>query len=428
MSDLSGPSTNNAPAGAVPDHGPTAHAGARFVALYALAYIGAILLFLAPLLVSLSLKVNALVGTDRAPNNLSLVAGVGAFLAMFANPFFGKMSDRTSSPLGMRRPWLVAGLLGGSAGILVVALAPNIAVVLVGWCIAQVCFNALLAALIAVLPDQVPVSQRGLVAGVLGICVPIASVSGTYVVQLFTGNTLAMFLAPCAIGGFFILLFALTLDDRRLDPAQKPPWSLREFVSVFYVNPRKNPDFAWAFASRFMFVLAYAFLTTYQVYYLLETLNSAEDDVPRQLFLATLAMSSVVVVASLLGGWLSDLVGRRKVFVGAASVVFGLAMFVIALATSFNGFVAGMALGGLGFGLYTAVDLALVADVLPDPGSAAKDLGVMNIAGALPYAVAPALAPAILAVGGGSYSVLYAVAGMCAIIGAGAIVRVQRVR
>ena len=58
--------------------------------LYALAYVGTILLFLAPLLVSLSLKVNALVGTDRAPNALSLVAGTGAFLAMFANPFFGK--------------------------------------------------------------------------------------------------------------------------------------------------------------------------------------------------------------------------------------------------------------------------------------------------------------------------------------------------
>ena len=96
---------------------------------------------------------------------------------------------------------MVLGLLGGSAGIVVVAVAHSIGVVLLGWCIAQVFFNALLAVLIAVLPDQVPVSQRGRVAGVLGICLPIASVSGTYVVQLFTGNTLAMFLAPCAIGG-----------------------------------------------------------------------------------------------------------------------------------------------------------------------------------------------------------------------------------
>ena len=400
----------------------------RFVVLYALAYIGTILLFLAPLLVSLSLKINALVGLDRAPTSLSLVAGTGAFLAMFANPFFGKMSDRTTSRLGMRRPWMVTGLLGGSVGILVVALAPSVPVVLVGWCIAQVFFNALLAALIAVLPDQVPVTQRGRVAGVLGICLPIASVSGTFVVQLFTGNTLAMFLAPCAIGGILILLFVVALRDRRLAVADRPAWSLREFTSAFYLNPRKHPDFAWAFASRFLLVLAYAFLTTYQVYYLLEKLGSAADDVPRQLFLATLAMSSVVVVASLVGGWLSDRTRRRKIFVASASVVFGLALFVIALATSFNGFVVGMAIGGLGFGLYTAVDLALVADVLPDPNSAAKDLGVMNIAGALPSSLAPAIAPAILAMSHGSYSVLYAVAGACAVLGAGAIVPVKRVR
>lgn len=44
-----------------------------------------------------------------------------------------------------------------------------------------------------------------------------------------------------------------------------------------------------------------------------------------------------------------------------------------------------------------AVDLALVADVLPDSASVAKDLGVMNIAGALPFSIGPALAPMVLA-------------------------------
>ena len=115
------------------------------------------------------------------------------------------------APWGMRRPWMVIGLLGGSLGVLVVAVAPNVPVVLLGWCLAQLFFNALLAALVAVLPDQVPVAQRGLVSGVLGVCLPIASVSGTFLVKLFTGNQLAMFLVPCAIGGFFILLFAATL-------------------------------------------------------------------------------------------------------------------------------------------------------------------------------------------------------------------------
>ena len=416
-----------AEAASEPESPATHRAGWVFITLYALALMGTSLVFLAPLLVTLALKVNSLVGIEQAPNSLGLVTGIGSLLAMVGNPFFGKMSDRTSSQLGMRRPWMIIGVMGGSLGILVVALAPSIPVVLVGWCIAQLMFNALLAALVAVLPDQVPTAQRGLVSGVLGICLPIASVTGTFVVQLFTGNQLAMFLAPCAIGGFFILLFAATLKDRRLARADKPTWSLREFASTFYVNPRTSPDFAWAFVSRFLLILAYAFLTTFQAYYLLDKIGSAEGDVPQQIFLGTLVQSAVIVAASLIGGKLSDLTGRRKIFVLTASIIYGLAMFVVAIASSFNGFLVGMAIGGLGFGLYVAVDLALVADVLRDKDRA-KDLGVFNIASALPFSVAPAIAPAILAIGGGSYGVLYAFAGVCAIIGAVAILPVKRVR
>jgi MFS family permease len=105
--------------------------------------------------------------------------------------------------------------------------------------------------------------------------------------------------------------------------------------------------------------------------------------------------------------------------------VYGLAMFVVALASNFNGFLVGMAIGGLGFGLNTAVDLALVGDVLPAKDKVAKDLGVLNIAAELPFSIAPAIAPAILAIGGGSYGALYAVAGVCAIIGAVAVLRVR---
>ncbi|QJY49011.1 MFS transporter [Pseudonocardia broussonetiae] len=402
--------------------------GWGFISLYALAYMGTGLVFIAPLLVTLALKINLLVGTDQAANSLALVAGIGSLVAMFANTVFGRMSDRTWSRLGRRRPWMVIGLVGGSLGILTVAVAPNIPVVLAGWCVAQLFFNALLAAMVAVLPDQVPPAQRGQVSGVLGVCLPIASVSGTFLVQLFTGNELVMFLAPCAIGGFFILLFAATLKDRRLARADVPTWSLRELLGTFYVNPRKSPDFSWAFASRFMVILAYAFLTTFQAYYLLDHIGSADGDVPQQIFLGTLVQAAFLVTASLTSGRISDLTGRRKVFVCTASIVYGLAMFAIAVASTFNGFLVGMAISGLGFGMYMAVDIALVADVLPDEDNVAKDLGVFNIAGALPFSIAPAIAPAILAIGNGSYGVLYAVAGICATIGALAILPVKGVR
>jgi MFS family permease len=207
----------------------------------------------------------------------------------------------------------------------------------------------------------------------------------------------------------------LRLKDRRLARAERPAWSLREFASTFYVNPKENPDFAWAFVSRFLLVLAYAFLITFQAYYLLNKIGSAESEVPRQIFLGTLVQSVVIIAASLVGGKLSDLAGRRKIFVLSAAVVYGVAMFVVAVASSFTGFLVGMAIGGLGFGMYVAVDLALVADVIENKDNA-KDLGVFNIASALPFSIAPAIAPAI---GGGSYGVLYAFAGVSAVVRGG---------
>src|SRR5207245_9446780 len=169
------------------------------------------------------------------------------------------------------------------------------------------------------------------------------------------------------------------------------------------------------FASRLMFVLAYAFLITDQAYYPLEKIGSTVAEVPQQIFLGTLAQSAVLIAAALIGGQLSDRTRRRKIFVFTAAIVYGLALFVVAIASNFNGFLVGMAISGLGFGVYFAVDLALVVDVLPARDHVAQALGVFNIAGALPFSVAPAIAPAILAIRTGSYGVLYAAAGLSAL-------------
>lgn len=300
--------------------------------------------------------------------------------------------------------------------------------VLIGWCVAQLAFNALLAALIAILPDQVPAAQRGLVSGILGVCMPVASVIGTFLVKVFEPNLIGMFVAPCVFAAVFIVLFALTMTDPPHTAVAVPSWSVRELIDTFYVSPRRHPNFAWAFASRFLLVLAYAFLSTYLAFYLLDQLGSAGTDVAQQIFLGTTVQSVAIVVASLAGGRVSDRTGRRKVFVASAATIYGVALFLIAMAADLSGFLIGMAVSGLGFGLYMAVDLALVVDVLPASGSSAKDLGVLNIAGALPSSLAPALAPAILAAGSGSYAVLYAVAGSCAVLAAVAILPLKGVR
>ena len=347
---------------------------------------------------------------------------------MFGNPFFGRLSDRTSSRLGMRRPWIVVGLVGGSVGCSSSAWRPTVAVVLSAGAWRSCGFNALLAALVAVLPDQVP----GRAAGHgrrRPRCLPAGRVGGRHLSgQAVHRHQLAMFLAPCVVGGVFILLFALTLNDRRLDPDDKPAWSLRELAGTFYVDPRKNPDFAWAFASRFMFVLAYAFLTTYQAYYLLDQLGTAEADVPQQVFLGTLVQSVVSSSrpCSAAGSRTGPADGRSSSSPRRSCTASRCSWSPPPAAStdSWSGWPSAASASAL----YMAVDLALVVDVLPDPASAAKDLGVLNIAGALPSSVAPAIAPAILALGGGSYGVLYTVAGVCAILGGLAILPVRRTR
>jgi MFS family permease len=400
--------------------------GWGFATLYALSYTGGSLLFLAPLLVSLALKVNDLVGIEAAPGKLAMVTGIGSLFSIVANPLFGRLSDRTTSRIGMRRPWMVTGVVLGAAGTLTVATATSITVVLVGWCVCQVFFNAVLAAQTAVLPDQVPSEQRGMVSGLLGLSVPVASVVGTYLVQAFRGSMLLMFLVPCGVGAAAVLLFAWRLADRRLASEDKPAWSLRELAGTFYVNPRRNSDFAWAFLSRFLFIMAYAFLVTYQAYYLLAEVGITEADVPRQVYLGTVVQSLCLVLVAPLAGRLSDRVGRRKPFIVLAAVVYAAALVLLAVSSSAEGYLVAMAVGGVGFGMYISVDLALVADVLTDPLSAAKDLGVLNIAGAAPFALAPALAPGLLALGHDNYSVLYAVAAACAVAAAAAVVPIRR--
>ena len=86
---------------------------------------------------------------------------------------------------------------------------------------------------------------------------------------------------------------------------------------------------------------------------------------------------------------------------------------------------------GVAYGIYVGVDLALVVDVLPNPDDAGKDLGVFNMANALPQTVAPVFGAALLAVASQNnqnYELLLYTAGAMALVGALVIVPIKSVR
>ena len=67
---------------------------------------------------------------------------------------------------------------------------------------------------------------------------------GVFFVQWFPSNILAQFALPVVVAIVFsALLIAMFREDT---PAgdDVPPFSVREFIGSFYVDPRKSPDFA----------------------------------------------------------------------------------------------------------------------------------------------------------------------------------------
>ena len=410
-------------------HPPAKRVGLGFIVVYAGAYFGLWMALLTPVIVSLAIRVQQIDPVGKA-GSLSLVLGVGAAFALVSNPFFGKLSDRTTSRFGMRRPWIVIGAVCSTLGLLIIALAQNVVTVLIGWCITQTAFNALLAVVVAVLPDQVPEEQRGRVSGVLGMCQSLAQVGGTFLAQLLAHSTFWMFMLPGAINLVAALILVLVLHDRKIDRSQVPPYSVREFLSSFWVNPMKFPDFGWAWAGRFLLFMGVATLLSYQVFYLTDHLHQASDEVPRLVFLSTLVINGCMMASSYLGGWLSDRTGRRKIFVLGSALLYSVGLFAVAVAGSFTYFLYAMAIAGVGFGAFMAVDLALVSAVLPNGGrEAAKDMGVFNIANAVPQSLAPAIAPIFLAMGSGNnYTALFAAAAVFTLVGAFAIQPIKGVR
>ncbi len=103
-----------------------------------------------------------------------------------------------------------------------------------------------------------------------------------------------------------------------------------------------------------------------------------------------------IIISTVVSGPLSDKVGRRKPFIFASSALVGLAMLFPIFVPTLAGWAAMTIISGFGFGMFQAVDTALMSQVLPSAKSFAKDLGVVNIAATLPQALAPAIAGAIV--------------------------------
>jgi MFS family permease len=405
---------------------PVSRVSPGWVGAIALANLGLFMAYFGPLGVLLPNQVQAVAGAHRVVA-FAWVSGLGAAVAMIVNPLAGALSDRTTSRFGRRRPLVLGGAAGTAAALLLVGRLHSIPSIAAGWCLAQVGVNAMQAGLAAGVPDRVPVCQRGAVSGWIGIAQTVAVLAAAALVTRVAGDTGYLLLAAALI--VLALPFVVATPDPPLSRTDRAELSWPTFIRSFWPGEVRNPDFGWAWLTRFLMVLGNAMAVVYLLYFLRRIDltgpvlgHTAEDGLVVLLTVYTVAVVGTTIVA----GRNSDRSGRRRRPVALAGAVMAMAAVLLAIRPTGPVLLAAALILGVGFGMYLSIDQALVTQVLSSPAGRAKDLGVISVASSAGQAMAPAIAaPLVTYVGG--FTTLYLCVAVLVLLGSASVWRIRSV-
>jgi len=417
------------PAAFTPFAEPKNKVTAGWIALFATAWFGIWMAQLTPVQLLLPTQVDSILHpTDWTQSVVAfgIISGIAGACALITYPLTGALSDRTTSKYGRRRPWILAG--GGVFALALFLLGLQTSIVGVGifWSIALIGFCMVTAAITATISDQVPVGQRGFVSGWVSAPQALGTVLGILLVTIFSLSLLAGYTVAALAVALLVLPFALTMKDEVLPKVLRPPFTLSALIRGFWINPVAHPDFGWTLLGRILVNLGNALGTTLLLYFIMFGLDreaTAEDD----LLTLTAVYLIFFIIAALGFGKLSDVLRKRKPFVYAAAYLQGLAALLLAFIPDYSIAMIGAGMLGLGYGCYMAVDQALATQVLPSSHSRGKDLGIMNIATAVPQAVAPLLGSFIVAALGG-FTGLFIASAVAAALGGLAVIPIKSVK
>ena len=419
------PSTTDAATGALAE--PTRRVGTGWIASFATIWFAIWMAQLAPMQLLLPAQIDEQLHPEHWVDSVvafGTISGIAAVATIIAYPLTGALSDRTASRYGRRRPWILIGALVFASALVALGLQTQLWAIAAAWVAASVGFCIMTAALTATISDQVPVGQRGIVSGWMSAPQAVGIIVGLVLVTEFVTDR-ALGYALLAVILVVLAVPFLTRDDQPLAAADRSRVTARGIIAGIWISPRTHPDFGWTLLSRVLVSIGNALGTSLLLYFLMFGLGDANAEA--DLIVLTLIYMVFVIVASLVGGRLSDRLGRRKVFVFVASALQGIAALTLALVPDLTVAMVAAGLLGLGYGCFLSVDQALATQVLPDAATRGKDLGIMNIATAVPQALGPLIGAAAVVVTG-SFVLVFVLAAVSAFAGAFAVARVRSVR
>ncbi|TGX54146.1 MFS transporter [Sphingomonas gei] len=362
-----------------------------FIVVYALAYAGLFVSFIPFVSVLLPLKVTAVADAEHRVALLGAAALGGAAVASVANLVFGALSDRTYRDRGTRRPWILAGL-----ALLILAYAlfhgsEDAIQMLVSVGLLQIAINMMFAPLGAIMADEVPDAQKGLVAGLMGAAHPFSSLVAVGVTLHALGTQGVRYALLCALIALLVAPLLLFLRERG-DPLPEPPPALRI---------RRGADFARIWIARMLVQIAGNGLSTYGLFYFLAVLGQKIPDRHQAEAasegVATIfsAVTIVALALTIAAGRLSDLKMRRKPFLAGAALLMAAGLAIMAAAPNWAVAALGFGAAISGMSVFLALQSALAMQLLPSPLHRGRDLGILNLTNTLPAMVAPLLALAL---------------------------------
>ena len=366
----------------------------RKVAIFALINLVVLGSLTAPVVTGLPLVIARLVSEPERTSVLAAVTISGAVASVLANPLFGFLSDRTPGRFGRRRPWLLGGVIVGLAATAIIAVADSIAVLTLGWVLAQTAYNASLAAVAAMLGDQVSERRRASASGIFGAAAFLGTLPPLILAATAPTRLPVVLLTMPVVAVVVVAICCALVVDPRLETTLPRVRRSRGRLDV-----RRHRAFGWVWLQRFLIQTSFSLVTVFTLYFVAARLRVGTEEASPIVAVTTLVGGAAIVVTAVVAGFLAARRGRYGPYIVVAALGLAAAGMLRAGVTGSSQLWISAALGGMALGIFYAVDLALALRTVP-PGESGTYLGVFNIAETLPQTLAPALALAVLAVAG----------------------------
>lgn len=407
-------------------HLPAPRLNRLFVSALLLANFGSNVALIAPIQNLLPRMIEQAAGPSGKALGLGVVTGIGALAALVFNPVAGHFSDRWRRTDNRSRTVLF-GLVTGTLGHVILAYQHSVLGIAIWWTICQAAINVAYSPMSAVVVDRVDRKFWGLVWGLVSVAQAVGLIIGLAAVILVFPSTTAGMLSVAVGYGLFLIPLVVVLhrlprvSNGSADADARPRQGLIAGSLPAFRALLGGRGFRSVMAGRFLIMLAETIALLYLYYYLQDDIRYPKPG-HGQLTLILIA-TIAAIAATVTVGRVADRSGGYRRYSVLASVLMAATALALAGLTEWTLVMLCACALGVGYGAFMSVSQALSLTVLPDPSTAGRDLGILNIAYTVPQVIGAPVAGVVVADMGG-YRGLFIFAALLAAVAAFSFSRV----